>query len=250
MAPTREYFKISTPYANYYAEIFHQNKGLDKVYVGARKKCVAFSVYTDIDEPPNLDGFGKGSHLQGVGSVHLLKCAMMFVTTYYKMLDARFRFTDSSYIECEDSTLPLPVFYIVFHNNTWYEKHFNATPLYIDNSTLDSQKSALQAFLKTKPDITGYFTNQPSLQGKILSVYKKHKTLLGALEALKQEDCNVFRSWLPKLVSSFIPNIIGTEWDIKPVEIDIKINRLLQKPSSLFSYQKGGIAFAVPYKDL
>lgn len=50
----KEYYKITTSYCNYYAEVWHQYPNIDKVYIGGKRECVAFTVY--LDEPtPNLN---------------------------------------------------------------------------------------------------------------------------------------------------------------------------------------------------
>lgn len=252
---SREYFKIVTSYANYNAEIWHQYPGVDKVYVGARKKCVGFSIYLHDDgvaikdEHPQLDGFGfdkhcnmTGNHVRGIGSVHLLNAAMRFVTSYYNFPEnVKFQFSDTSFIECIKYHMPLSVYYMVFHNKTWYEMKFAAKPLYLSREALDAERSKLKNLLAGKPDISGLFLhNQSELKSKVMTIYESCKTLKECLDILKKEDCHVFKGWLVALCNDYIPSIRNAQWVIENGmnESAIQHRKLEEKPSGHF--QLGG----------
>lgn len=257
--PSREYYKIKTLHAHYYVEIWHQYPQMDKVFVGGRKKCVSFSVYlsengkVDEDEPPQLDGFGfhphcnsKGNHMKGIGSVHLLNTSMAFLVDFYKMKKSTtFQYTDSSFIECLKHHMPLCVYYIVFHGKTWYEYKFNAKPIYTDASLYDEQKRKLKAHIMGKPDISVYFTKeQKKLQEHVQSVYDTCQTLKECLDILKDYDCDIFRGWLVRLCTLFVPNIIGSSWILTAEEYGThKYVHLNKKPKELFEMQGGNIVF-------
>lgn len=257
---THEYFKIKTAYANYYAEIWHQYKGIDKVYIGARKKCVSFSVYLnengsiDEDERPQLDGFGfdkncnsKGNHLKGIGSVHLLNTALCFIVSHYNLPEkTQFQFTDTSFIECIRYNMPLSVYYLVLHGKTWYEDKFNAEPLFTSKELFDMQKKTLKEYLSGKPDISEYFMKeQCKLFQYITEKYTNCSSLKECIYNLKKEDCYVFREWLMRLCLKFVPNIIGTSWVLKntfPRHV-IRYSKIEGKPESLFSIKGGNLFF-------
>ena len=252
----KEYFTIKTSYANYVAEIWHQYPTVDKVYIGARKKCVSFSVYLDEEgrpieeEPPQLDGFGfnqhcniSGNHIKGIGSVHLLKTAMRFIVSHYKLReDTSFQFSDTSFIECIRYHMPLSTYYMIFYNNTWYESKFDATPMYISKHELETPKQALKDYLSGKPDISSHFMkHQSALKDKVHQIYSETSSLNECLNILKQEDCNIFVGWLQSICLQHIPKLQGTTWMIqnKLPKNAISYTKLQQKPNDLFEL-KGG----------
>lgn len=257
----KDYFRIETSFANYTVEIWHQYPSLDKVYIGATKKCVSFSVYLDAngkgdrDEHPQLDGFGfnehcnlTGNHVKGIGSVHLLNTAMRFVTSYYKFPhDIKFQFTDSSFIECISYHMPLSMYYTTFYGKTWYEIKFGAVPLIVDLGKLEKQRKELRTFLEGKPDIAHLFLDskkQVALRNKVLSIYEKCNTLMECLEILKKEDCNVFEVWLEKIYLEHVSNMYGAHWIIKNTlpRIAITYKKLAKMPPDTFIL-KGGFIF-------
>lgn len=252
----KEHFQIKTSYANYIVEIWHQYPSVDKVYIGARKKCASFSVYLDEngklikEEPPQLDGFGfnqhcniTGNHVKGIGSVHLLNTAMCFIVSHYKLSsNTQFHFTDTSFIECIRYHMPLSVYYMIFNNKTWYESKFAAIPLYISESELNAQKQALEQYLSAKPDISSHFMEyQSALKNKVQQIYNTTSSLNECLNILKQEDCSIFAGWLQSICLEHIPKLQGTPWMIqnKMAKSSISYTKLKDKPNNLFEL-KGG----------
>lgn len=246
MAGKRDYYKVKTGHATYYAEVWHQYPNIDKVYFGGNKRCLSFSVYLDyIDDPPNIDSLGyheecnkRGDHVKGTGSVHLLNTGMQFIVEHYKLKHRLFQLKDTSHIECANGPLPLSIFYTTFHNKTWYEAKFKAQPLYITKDELRKQKNALRAYLDSPKPPLSDVVNLESINRKIRpileSVYagKKVVTIRDFLNTLKDEyDCAVFNKWLPVLVTRFIPTLKDTEWNIQYTGyIPMNVSILEKKP--------------------
>lgn len=253
----KEYFSIKTSYANYVAEIRHQHPSVDKVYIGAGQECVSFSVYLDDneEEPPQLDGFGfsqhcnrTGNHIKGIGSVHLLKTAMSFIVSHYKLQEnTNFELSDTSFIECIRYHMPLSLYYMMFDNKTWYESNFDAIPMYFSKTELDTQRQALQEYISGKPEISSHFMErQSALKDKVHQVYNSTKSLKECLEILKQEDCNIFSGWLQSICFQHIPQLLGTPWKIQnklPKE-SISYIKEPNKPSNIFELKgENGLYF-------
>lgn len=245
----KNYYKLKTSYATYYAEIWHQYPNIDKVFIGGKKRCLVFSIYLDfVDDPPNIDSFGydeecnkKGNHLRGIGSVHLLKAGMKFIIDHYKLTSSKFILKDSSYIQCSNGRLSLPAYYTVFYGKTWYEDKFGAQPLFIPQETLKSQRQSLKQFIEmpTKPATITDFIDcdivNPRIEKLLKHEYSKSKTLKDFFRTLKEEyDCSVFKSWLPILVTRFIPDLQDTEWRITYKDgPNIEVTRLDYKPTNM-----------------
>lgn len=233
----KEYYQLKTSYCVYVVEIWHQYPGIDKVFIGGKKKCVTFSIYLEDKESPNLDGFGyneecnkQGNHIKGIGSIHLLNVAMLFVLKHYGLpRDTRFQFKDTSFIECSTYKQSLPVYYTVFYGKTWYESKFDAIPLYISQDEFKEQRKKLRDYLKTKPPIEEWFFGSEKLRKQVEEIYIRVNSLQECLLELKEFDCCVFKNWLSALVLKFIPVLIGTEWYVQcQSDIAIKIKRMHQ----------------------
>lgn len=256
----KEHYKIKTSYANYYVEILHQYKTVDKVYIGARKKCIAFSIYLNEkgkvikNEPPEIDGFGfnqhcniTGNHVKGTGSVHLMNTATRFIINHYKLPeDTKFQFKDTSFIECIKYHMPLRIYYTIFHGKTWYEDKFGALPLdKLAIPRLEESRKKLKAFLSSKPDIEMFFNNdQQELMEYVLNVYAKCDSLKECLDILKNEDCKVFKGWLISIFTHVMTYDSDQEWYLtnKVAPDFITYTKLKDKPDKLFSV-KGGMYF-------
>jgi hypothetical protein len=240
---SKEYFQIKTSYSSYYAEIRHQHPIVDKVYIGAGQECVSFSVYLD-EDPPQLDGFGfsqhcdyTGNHIKGIGSVHLLNTAMSFIVSHYKLHeDTKFELSDVSFIECIRYHLPLSLYYMIYDNKTWYESNFDATPMYMSKTELDTQRQALKDYISGKPDISSHFMErQSALKDKVHQVYNSTKSLKECLDILKQQDCNIFSGWLQSICFHHIPHLLGTPWIIQNKSKEsISYLKLTDKPNDIF----------------
>lgn len=249
----KEYYKITTSYANYYVEIWHQYPGIDKVYIGGRKKCVGFSVYLDEGEPPMMDGFGfnphcniAGNHIKGIGSVHLLNVAMRFIINHYQLPeDIKFEFKDTSFIECINYNMPLYIYYIIFHGKTWYEEKFDAMPMNKNAiPRLQQAKKRLKEFLDSKPSLENFFgDHQIKLREYVMNIYDQCSTLRQCLEILKKEDCKVFKGWLVALFDEIVNCSFDQHWFIiNKVPRDFVSYTKIDKPDNLFSL-KGGMIF-------
>jgi hypothetical protein len=275
-----EYYKIKTPFATYFAEIYHQYPNTDKVYIGGKKKCVTISVYKDdinavmgakllspqqhwmlarvgsqpcINEPPNIDGLGyhsncneAGDHQRSSGSIHLLNTAMQFIIMHYKLKDKTFLLKDTSYIECNKGHLPLSIYYMAYHGKTWYEAKFNAVPVLISSDLLQKQKKELKHFLKGKTginDLKEFFNEKEKpLRDIILKEAKDCKNIKELLTHLKEYDCDIFKNWLSRLVSKFIPNLNGADWQIElNKDTSLYIEQIKDKPIDMFSMNRGGL---------
>ena len=256
----KEHYKIKTAYANYYVEIWHQYETIDKVYIGARKKCIGFSIYLNEkgkvikNEPPEIDGFGfnqhcniTGNHIKGTGSVHLMNTALRFIINHYKLPEnTKFQFKDTSFIECIKYHMPLRIYYTIFHGKTWYEDKFGATPL--DKHAiprLQEGKQKLKEFLSLKPNIEDFFhEDQEDLKVYVLNIYTKCESLKECLDILKKEDCKVFKGWVVSIFSHVMSYDFNQEWYItNKVEQDfLSYTKLKVKPDKLFNV-KGGMYF-------
>jgi hypothetical protein len=242
-----EYYLIKTTYATYYATIFHQYPDVDKVIIGGKKKCMHLSVYKNDDEHPQIDAIGydencnaDGNHVKGLGSVHMCKIALQFVIYHYNFdKDVKFQLKDTNTIECHKYKLALPIYYMIYHGKTWYEDKFGAVPLFISEKVWKKQKKALREFLKEKPDIDDLFSeNQHQLKNYIKSVYNKEGSLSSLFQRFKDDDCSVFKNWLPKLILKFIPTLVGMEWIVHcggKNDIEMNIKKLEHKPPGMFT---------------
>jgi hypothetical protein len=202
-------------------------------------------------ESPNLDGFGydehcnlHGNHIKGKGSDHLLNVALQFIIHHYKLpTDTTFQFKDKSYIKCNAYKLPLPVYYTIYHGQTWYESKFGARPLFIDEIVLQNQRAQLRDYLKTKPSIDELFQGlkQDKLKAVIAKIYDNSNNLKDCLSTLKDYDCSIFKNWLTLIVVKHIPLLLGTEWYIQcKNNITMKVKELPYKPVELFNLSSMG----------
>lgn len=257
----KEHYQIKTSYANYYVEIWHQYPTIDKVYIGARKKCIGFSVYLNEkgkslkEEPPEIDGFGfsqhcniTGNHVKGIGSVHLMNTALRFIINHYKLPEnIKFTFKDVSFIECIKYHMPLRIYYTIFHGKTWYEDKFGALPVNkLAITRLEESRKRLKEFLSLKPDIEMFFDeDQKDLMEYVLSIYAKCGSLKECLDILKEEDCKVFKGWLEFVYEHVMKSDYDRSWYItNKVGPDfLTYTKIEVKPAILFSLKGGGMYF-------
>lgn len=179
---SKEYYIIKSRYSDYYSEIWHQYPNIDKVYVGGKKRCVTLSVY--FDEPnPNIDGIGydencniTGNLIKGSGTRHMVLSALSFIETKYKNkgVSSVFLLKDSSTIDCKGFDMYLPHYYMLYYNQTWYQKQFHAIPLKTPSDFINDRK-ALVNYLKTKPAAEELFASvKSSSRQKYLATFIHH----------------------------------------------------------------------------
>jgi hypothetical protein len=150
----------------------------------------------------------------------------------------KFQLKDTSTIECHKYKLALPIYYMVYHGKTWYEDKFGAVPLFISEKEWKKQKKVLREFLKGKPDIDDVFSeNQHQLKNYVKTVYNEVDSLCALFQRFKDDDCSVFKNWLPKLVLRFMPTLVGMEWIVNCAgknDVKMTVEKLEQKPSGMF----------------
>lgn len=246
---SKEYYQIKTSYSSYYAEIWQQYPGVNKVSFGNKKKCVQFSVYKDdmSSEPPNIDALGYDTScnldlnlVRGIETQHMLKTAMEFIIQHYNLEHHAFLLKDTSKYPCSKLNIDLWSLYLVFHGKTWYEAKFNAKPISVPN--YDQMKATLKSALKAKPpmdELTPLFTNK-SLLSLFSEQYENHNSIIATLETLNKDySCDVLYRWLSNLVSKYVP-IGGVDWEIQHTQrMHIETIKLTNKPSSLFIMDGG-----------
>lgn len=242
----KEYYKITTSYCNYYAEVWHQYPNIDKVYVGGKKKCVAFTVY--LDEPtPNLDavGFHEGCNLRGDlskghGTRHMVMIAFAFLKTlYHNKINRLVLFRDASVIDCYGYNMPLSQYYMLHYGKTWYQKHFHAQPSSLKwKDKLINDVNTWDIVLKSKP--TGIFDGVANKERRKLlhDMYATCDSLHELLQKLKSMDCNVYKDWADVLVKDHMPYLVGIEWCIETSILDLPSIQVVTKgnvkPKGLF----------------
>lgn len=247
----KEYYKIKTSFASYFVEVWHQYPGIDKVYIGGKSRCVSISVYYESKEWSNIDGVGynidcnyASNHAKGVGTVHLVKCAIGFVTKYYGMDTSwgRFLLKDTSYIECNTCKIPLAPFYVLYHGKTWYEAKFGAQPTH-SGHVLKEQKRELRKYIRGKPDISEYFNEgQKRFKAYVLGEYEGCNTLEELMKKFKDNDCSIFKGWLEQMVRTFIPSLEGSTWMIDGDTAD-GIRMVVKKTSKPMEWEGSGGAW-------
>jgi hypothetical protein len=245
-----EYYRLTTAYATYIAEVQHQYPGVHKVNIGNTKKCVSFSVYLEDDELPNLDALGYNEScnsqenlVRGIGTKHMLRTAMEFVLHKYPKVSHRFMLKDISVYPCSQYKVDLWAMYLTFHNKTWYEAKFEATPF--DLPDYPQMKKDFKAYLNTKPnikDLEALFSNK-SLFAVFKQEYEENTSLISTLKTLNDKyTCDIFFRWLARLVTKIIPIHQGCEWIIahpKGTIKDLKITQIQSKPEGLFIMHGG-----------
>jgi hypothetical protein len=84
----------------------------------------------------------------GTGTVILLRTAISFALTYFKI--DKFRLKDKSVFQCDRKhNISLPALYILKHGQSWYKKHIGAR---IYNAKLQANIQRYKEFVATKPD--------------------------------------------------------------------------------------------------
>jgi hypothetical protein len=84
----------------------------------------------------------------GTGTVILLRTAISFALTYFKI--DKFRLKDKSVFKCNRKhNISLPALYILKHGQSWYKKHIGAR---IYNAKLQANIQRYKEFAATKPD--------------------------------------------------------------------------------------------------
>lgn len=240
----QEYFALRTRYAHYFAEIWYQYPNLHKVFVGGKKKCVAFSVY--LEEPaPQIDGIGYDSrcnidqdHRRDTGTKHMVLTALQFVRMQYPHVET-FQVRDTSTIDCAEGRyrMSLACFYLLHHHATYYEAKFHAQPVDVSSQEWAQARQAFQAYLRTHPSWTS-LPRPPRIS--LRPLYEESRNLQDFVHRLKQEpmDCMVYKDWAEALVKRFFPNVMGMSWTIDPIRLDLptltKVTLLPTKPSAMF----------------
>lgn len=242
----KEYYKLKTTYCNYYAEVWHQYPNIDKVYVGGKRKCVAFTVY--LDEPtPNLDAIGfhegcntRGDLSKGHGTRHMVMTAFAFLKLMYRShINGLVLLRDASVIDCYGYDMPLSHYYMLHYGKTWYQKHFHAQPsLSKWRNKLSADVITWSALLQSKP--VGIFNRVAKKEKRKMldDMYATCKTLQEFLHKLKSMDCNVYKDWADILVRDHMPYLIGMEWNIDMRSLDLPSIHIEEKgtikPKDLF----------------
>lgn len=221
MTPLSEYYKVKTSYCNYYAEVRHQYPGIDKVYFGGKKKCVAFSVY--LDEPwPNLDGIGydpdcniSGTLEQGKGTRHMILSAFEFINSIYGPQE-KVLLKDTSTINCNGYDMSLACYYLLYYGSTYYQKHFQAVPFEKSLEEYKQDVSNMRSFLKTKPHADELFhtIHNKKRKGTLTMMYDKCNSIQEFITNIKGNDCNIFRYWGESIVYKHVPYLNGLMWSI------------------------------------
>jgi hypothetical protein len=235
---------IKTSYCKYYARVEIMSRLLHKVYVGGRKKCVAFSIYLNGDSHPNLDTWSyneqcnvEGNLENGRGSVHLIKTACSFVKSIYN--HSMFEFIDKSYVTCTNNwRMPLCSYYLVKHGKTWYEKNLGAVPESIKARTrYAEEKQKLLDCLNSKTKSTfEEFANVYDINKKLHpalgSIYENSPTLKHFFHSLfDQFDCGILKGWFTDFVNDYI-HVYGTSWtfDSSSFACDISYEKITGNP--------------------
>lgn len=256
---SKEYFLIKTSYCNYYAEVWHQYPTIDKVYFGGRKKCVTYSIYLDEDFTPNLDGLGYDENcnttsdlIRSRGTQHMLLTSIVFLQhKYHDKISMSIQFKDTSVITCDDGyEMKLSHYYMLYHQKTWYQKQFKATPLlgHWQDKLLNDVKS-LKANLFSKPDGDSLFGNVRNKQKRkhLESVYSSCGSVKELLTKLKEIDCLALRGWGEDFVTRVMPYLNTIDWvidlasQIKPhVSEIVSLGNI--KPKDMFIHSGGTLS--------
>lgn len=238
----KEYFTLRTSSATYYAEIWHQYPTMDKVYVGGRRKCVAFSVY--LDEPmPNLDALGfhedcvtEGEMAHGRGTRHLLKTALAFLHLRYQTRHVLLR--DASTIACNGYEMPLAQYSLLHHQKTWYQKHFRAVPSSAPrHRRFQEDLATWKNMLGTKPMPLFHKVQGKARKQQLDTWYVPCDNLKDFFAFLKDKDCIVYKDWVSDLMIDVFPYLSDLEWriDLERLRLPhITVQSLPVKPPQMF----------------
>lgn len=249
---SKEYFKITTSYCSYYAEIWHQYPNIDKVYFGGKRKCATFSIY--FDEPdPNLDALGysencniSGDMYRQQGTNHMILTAFAFIHQTYskKNVSQNFLLRDSSYINCQSYSMSLANYCVMHYNKTWYEKHFKAFPTF-DKDLYQTSMSAWKKMKKTKPDLSKYFAavKNKKRQQVLRDTYEKSDTFEGFIQQLKSFDCLIYKDWNESFINTYVNNLNGMSWTVDASQLllpEIQVDYIgKDKPYDMFIHTGG-----------
>lgn len=243
-----DHYLLKTAYCKYYARIDKFSDLLHKVYVGGRKKCVAFSVYIDGESLPNLDTWSyndecniEGNLEHGRGSFHLIKTACFFVKAKYG--HSKIEFIEKSYITCSNNwRMPLCYYYLVKHGKTWYEDklgaHLESTK---GQHRYHDEKVKLHASLTSleKPSFQQFASdyNIPQkLHKSLKDIYDHSKTLKVFFNTIFDDyDCGVLKGWFVDYVTDHT-RIYGSSWifDTPSDDSSLVIDALEESPKDMF----------------
>ena len=243
-----EHYLLKTSYCRYYARIEKYSDLLHKVYVGGRKKCVAFSVYIDGESHPNLDTWSynndcnvEGNLEQGRGSLHLLKTACSFIKAKYG--HSKIEFIEKSYVMCSNNwRMPLCYYYLVKHGKTWYEEKLGAHPESIKaQQRYRDEKQKLMASLTSldKPSFKTFASDyniSKKLSESLKDIYDSSKTLKGFFKIIFDKyDCGVLKGWFVDFVSDYT-RTYGSSWifDVPSDDTTMSIEALSEAPKDMF----------------
>jgi hypothetical protein len=253
------YFKIETAYAHYFVKIQY-NGDFDRVFFGAKRKCVVIDFLHDETEHPHIAGVSfdencsiQGDLLRGVGTLHMLSSCMQFVLEHYKPYKIKgFTLCDTAVIECKKSfELSLAKYYLAFYGKTWYESKLRARP--------DRQEEALK-FTQEKDEFGKAIKMKPvynnlmryasvKIKTDLQEHFDKAATMHEFLKTVRQldKDCSMYRQWLEEYVDQYI-KAIPKYWFIergfisKPEGFSYK--KVNEQPGELFVL-RGGNSFGL-----
>lgn len=252
MSGEHEYYMIKTVYSSYYVDVWHQYPDMDKVYVGARYRCVSFSVYLDSVEngPPNMDGFGfhetcniKGNLGRSRGTKHMLSCALQFLKQQYGSDEVYFK--DQSTIQCREHMMSLPNYSILHYGKTWYERHFKAS--LVNKKYVTEYRKAIKninTIMSTKPSYDKVMEDASKGLKKMLSpIYDQSINIYDFVKRIKDLDCAAYKGWSDKLFNE-VNQWITFEWkiDIDDASFVVTtVSKLPEKPAKLFVMEGGSM---------
>jgi hypothetical protein len=240
---SKEYYKITTSYCNYYACVWKQYPDQDRVFIGAKKKCVTFSIY-HYDPDANLDGLGfsedcniTGDLQRGQGTQHMLKTSMHVLMKMYPHLSGKFLFKDTSTIQGERNfKLSLAHHSILHHGKTWYERYFRAVPNDKPEIYYAGLKYLHNHVMTTKPEL---YIRHP----QVILKYAKATSLKDFLHEMKDADAYFYKDWCSPLIGEVVPQVNDMTWCIDAHTLDlpsITVVKEANEPKQLFMMKGGG----------
>lgn len=246
----RTFYKIRSPLHSYVAQVDVMSPLLHKVYVGGKKKCVAFSIYQD-GSHPNLDAFSyhpscnrKGTLPRGEGTKDLLRTALAFLHQTYGSTVVEL--LDQSKLRCAHHLeVPLIHIYLAKHGQTWYEAHFHATPARIPE--YPAKVAHLKDTLRKHPrwkDLCASYHIPSHLQDTLQPIYQSAPHLQAFIDTLFDSmDAYVFHPWLRSLVDQAMGHdMYSTSWILPYVPHPISTKEI---PTHVWQQGSGPEALAM-----
>lgn len=240
----------------FYAKQEVWNPMLDRLSIGARRKCMVLTIYKDTpDEYPHLDGYTHHDecNYEGKmqrGTVTLLRAGIALMHVLYPFTRGMpIELKDESFIVCRQGyKLPLHSYYVAYHGGSWYQQKMGAIPHPTEDAKgyqegVERVQQIMTSHLPPWKTFVQQYPLSPDTMQLLKARWSSRITWLDLLHDVKKQDCIVFRGWLDTWVRHHMRVGLIHRWRIPSSvvgDIIVHVRSIDKAPKGMFPIQRGG----------